>query len=244
MKSDQSSWFQRTLNTEERIRVLLQEMGLDAIVFLLKREPTTVGSTILGFLVPEKASKVLFLLPAQKSSELIQKLAEINSTQEISLDILHEELFAFSKAEGSNSGKKSYKLSVQNIMDGLDPTTQNKILSALEFKKPELAKQLESMLFKFEDLLGLEKKKLSKVFHAQTDDDLKLILHHLPSDQLSVFKANISEKRLASLISASADCTVHPNSSFVPEHLNAAKQRCLKTAQVLGFSEKTSETYV
>lgn len=118
--------------------------------FLLKEHPQTVA-LILSKLDPEAAAKAISSLPADHRSGLLCRMLGIRRVPDEVLSVVEAKLakeLVVPEAPGSRTG-------IADILNRLDKTQSEAVLQSLTEVRPDDAKALKRLLFRFEDLMTL-----------------------------------------------------------------------------------------
>lgn len=139
--------------------------------FLLKEHPQTVA-LILSRLDPETAAKALSALPDDYRSNLLCRMLGIRRVPDEVLSVVEAKLakeLVVPAAPGSRTG-------IADILNRLDKTLSEAVLQSLAEVRPDDAKALKRLLFRFEDLPSLPAPARATAFDQVPIDRLVLAL--------------------------------------------------------------------
>ena len=174
----------------------INEINPDILVNFLRHENPQTIAFIVSNLKPEKASTILANLPNGVKTEVILRMAQLDT---VSVDViksineaLKEEIF---KKEVISEVRKVGGLEkVAEILNRVDHSTQQSILEEIEKTNPELASEIKKKMFVFDDLVNIEDRGMQILLKHIKMEDLLLALK-TASDAIKdkIFK-NVSER--------------------------------------------------
>ncbi|AMM40532.1 flagellar motor switch protein FliG [Candidatus Desulfofervidus auxilii] len=174
----------------------INEINPDILVNFLRHENPQTIAFIVSNLKPENASTILANLPNGVKTEVILRMAQLDT---VSVDIiksidevLKEEIF---KKEVISEVRKVGGLEkVAEILNRVEHSTQQSILEEIEKTNPELASEIKKKMFVFDDLVNIEDRGMQILLKHIKMEDLVLALK-TASDALKdkIFK-NVSER--------------------------------------------------
>lgn len=163
--------------------------------FLRGEHPQTVALVLANLPSSDLAAKVMQLMPAEEQAEVALRIALMGQTspevvkevagvmREKVKSILHHEYEAAGGAEA-----------LADILNSADRATERNILESLAKRDPELAEEVRSLLFTFEDLLKLDDRSMQLVLKNVDTKDLALALRGATEDVKDWILANMSER--------------------------------------------------
>jgi len=161
---------------------------------LINEHPQTTA-LILCYMQPDKAAIVLSQFPVDLQADIAQRVATINRTspQVIKrIEKVMEDKFSglIDNEQETIGGVKT----LVEILNSVDRNTEKNIISSLEVEEPELAEQVKSSLFVFEDIVNLDKNSIQRILREVSNEDLALALKGASEKVTSVVFANISQR--------------------------------------------------
>ncbi len=196
---------------------------------LLQHEhPQTVG-LILGYLPADQAAVWLTHLPSSNRAEILHRLATLESVSEEMLlevdTVLKNQLAAIaSKDEWRMGGTRS----VAEILNAVDKNTQDALLSELSQDSTEMANDIHSKMFLFEDCAKLDNKNLREILSEINNETLTLALHGATEELRQRIFRNMPESA-AELLKKELNIL----GSIPLIDVEAAQQKIVKTARRL-----------
>jgi flagellar motor switch protein FliG len=187
----------------ERIRASMQVKGFSTlkkadsqqlVSFLQKEHPQTIA-LILSHLMPDQTADVLADFPEKLRQDVGLRIATLGK---ISPQLLAEvEAVVDSLAEtviSQDLSELGGARAVAEILNKANKNTEKSILEYVERKDPELASEIKSLMFLFEDLIYLDDKSVQKVLKEIDKKDLTLSLKLTDEALKEKFFNNMSER--------------------------------------------------
>ncbi len=161
--------------------------------FTKTEHPQTIA-LILANMKPDSAAVVMENMTPAMQVEVTKRMANLKSVpyefiEEVART-LEKELLSGS-VEGQQMG--GVRL-MADIINRLNPSTEQAIMSALEESDPDLAYQIRSLMFTFEDVLKLDDKSLQEVLREVSSEDLAKALKVVDPAQREKIYRNMSKR--------------------------------------------------
>ena len=156
---------------------------------------------ILAYLKPEQSAKVLNCLPPSVQHKVSLKIAQMETTNpEIISEVekIVESKFSnvviqdFSKAGGTEA--------LASILNRTDRATEKNVIEMLEEETPQLAEDVRSLMFVFEDIVNLDDRAIQRILREVDTKDLALSLKGSRDDVKDKILRNMSERAQAILL--------------------------------------------
>jgi flagellar motor switch protein FliG len=162
--------------------------------FLQKEHPQTVA-LLLAHMRPETAAATLNALAQEMQVEVATRVAQMESISPDVLDQVERVLAQIVKTlfSGDTAEVGGVK-SVAEILNMVDRGTEKNILGSLERDDPELATEIKSLMFVFEDMLLLDDKSMQRVLKEVDSKDLALALKGTNEQVQNKFFGNMSSR--------------------------------------------------
>jgi flagellar motor switch protein FliG len=162
--------------------------------FLRNEHPQTVA-VILAHLDPGLAAAVLGELPENLRPDLILRIATLEKiSPEIVAEIdgvLEEELFAVEMSDATKVGGVE---KVAQILNNVDRSLEDTLMEKIEAGSETLAEEIRKLMFKFEDLLGVDDSAIIQILKEISTEELKLALKATSDELKQKFFGNMSER--------------------------------------------------
>jgi flagellar motor switch protein FliG len=173
----------------------LQRIPAERTAALLRSESPQTIALILASLQTTLASQVLQRLPERQQPDIALRIARMGETsaqvvQQVE-DVIRHKLTAVVEREYSAAGGTK---TLAEILNHSDRTTERNVLEKLASVDNELAEEVRSMLFVFEDIVKLEERAVQQVLREADQKDLVLALRGAPENVKEVVLTNMSER--------------------------------------------------
>jgi flagellar motor switch protein FliG len=173
----------------------LQRIPPERTAALLRSESPQTIALILASLQTTLASQVLARLPERQQPDIALRIARMGETsaqvvQQVE-DVIRHKLTAVVEREYSAAGGTK---TLAEILNHSDRTTERNVLEKLASVDNELADEVRSMLFVFEDIVKLEERAVQQVLREADQKDLVLALRGAPENVKEVVLTNMSER--------------------------------------------------
>ncbi|TFZ39917.1 flagellar motor switch protein FliG [Soehngenia longivitae] len=203
---------------------------------LINEHPQTTA-LILCYMQPDKAATVLSQFPVDLQADIAQRVATINRTspQVIKrIEKVMEDKFSglIDNEQETIGGVKT----LVEILNSVDRNTEKNIISSLEIEEPELAEQVKSSLFVFEDIVNLDKNSVQRILREVSNEDLALALKGASEKVTSVVFANISQR--------AAEMLKEDIQFMGPVRLSAVEEAQRKIVNIIRRLEEAGEVVI
>lgn len=149
--------------------------------FIRNEHPQTIA-LILAHLDPQKCGEVLKLLPEALHTEIILRIANLDTVAPEVIDEIDDVLRHEIQAMGSVSSQKIGGVEpIAEMLNNIDKATEEQVLDSLEERDPDLAEQIRQLMFVFDDL--------SKI----NDTGIQEIIKHVKNEMWMVALKTASE---------------------------------------------------
>ena len=174
----------------------LARMKPSTIFGLIKEENPQTTAVILARLQPDVSSAVIDLLPPEKRTAVVLRMARIETIKgDITRDIedaLDEQV---NRVQGGGSGLTMNGMQqVVEILKALDSKSSKAILDHLKEKDQGLYEQVDSQLFVFEDFSELSGRDIQSILKNVKSEDLMRALKGASDELREHFFSNMSKR--------------------------------------------------
>lgn len=167
--------------------------------FIQNEHPQTIA-LILSYLDPRQSSAVLRWLPSELQTDVVSRIATMGTTSPEYIKeaerILERKLTSMGTSKQNVAGGIE---SIVDILNSVDRGTEKYILESLEQEDEELANEIRSRLFVFEDIAKLSSQAIQRVLKDVDNSDLAVALKGATNEVSKLIFENIS-KRLQEMI--------------------------------------------
>lgn len=172
------------------------------LLSFISGEHPQVIAVVLAHLSSDKATLVLSGLDPERQAEVAHRIAVMDRTSPEGLEDLETALerkmgsvlqpMDFSKVGGVDP--------LIQIINRADRATERLIVEGLQARDPELAEEIKSRMFMFEDILMLENRDLQQVLRQVDGSDLALALKGVADEVRDKVTSNMSERAAVTLV--------------------------------------------
>lgn len=171
----------------------LQNVNEEIFAAYLKNEYPQTVAVILARLTPEYAAKVMAHLPDNFVMDVVMRLLHLEKIQndvlnEIEQTIKNDFMVSLTQNENIDSTEK-----VADIFNCLDRHTENRLMTGLFERNREVAENIRSQMFTFEDLVHLNGENLQKILRSVDRKKIAYALKGASESLKSVFLENMSQ---------------------------------------------------
>jgi len=161
--------------------------------FTKMEHPQTIA-LILAHLRTEQAAEILENFAPELQYEITKRMATLKSVPREFLDelakTLEKEIFIGGMTEQQLGGVRM----ISEILNQMSRTNENAIMTALEDGDPELATQIRSLMFTFEDVLSLDDRSIQELLREISSEDLAKALKPIDDSMRLKFFKNMSKR--------------------------------------------------
>jgi flagellar motor switch protein FliG len=144
--------------------------------FIRNEHPQTVA-LILAHLDAKKCGDTLKLLPEGIHTEVLFRIANLDTVQPEIIDEIDDVLRQEVQAMGSVATQKIGGIEpIAAMLNLLDKTTAEQILDNFEERDPDLAEQIRQLMFVFDDLVKIDERGIQELIKNINNDKWKIAL--------------------------------------------------------------------
>src|SRR6056297_2521575 len=178
----------------------LKWMDPRAVADMIRLEHPQIIAIVLSFLDPDQAAEVLALLPERAQSEIVMRIATLDTVQPNALEELDqilEKQFAVNNTHKSSvmGGLKN----AANIMNFLDSNMELRVIEQIGKSDADLGGKIQELMFTFENLAEMDDRSMQTVLREVTGDKLVIALKGADSAVREKIFKNMS-KRAAEML--------------------------------------------
>jgi flagellar motor switch protein FliG len=164
--------------------------------FLRNEHPQTIALVVANLPTPDLAARVMKLMPPDTQAETARRIAIM---AQISPDIVKEVASLVKRKLDSVVQQHEYAVAggvsaLAAILNSADRGMERNILEHLLVETPEIAEEVRSLLFVFEDVLKLDDRSIQLVLREVDVKDLALALRGGSDDVRERLLANMSQR--------------------------------------------------
>lgn len=143
--------------------------------YLALEHPQT-AAVVLGRLEPSAAARILALLPSSLRSQAMRRMLVSKAVSDSILHLIEEGLQESLFKTTSSQSTADASARVAGIINQLEREQIGEIIAGISNSEPELAEQLKSMIFSFEDIVGLSQRARLIIFDQAPTEAVILAL--------------------------------------------------------------------
>jgi flagellar motor switch protein FliG len=179
---------------------LRQRDPAQLVQFLQEEHPQTIA-LILAHMPPSNAARVMAGLPEQVQREVAYRLATMESTTPDVVAQVEQALQArFGSVRGREElSKKGGVKDLASILNSSDRQTERLILSGLEGFDAEIAEEVRSLMFVFEDIVILDDRAVQEVLREVDSSTLALAMKGVSPTVSDKILENVSQRAAEAL---------------------------------------------
>jgi flagellar motor switch protein FliG len=161
--------------------------------FLGGEHPQT-AALILSRVRPETAASVLTATPPDLRNALMRRMTALKPVTPAALRVLESGMHDALLTTLEKSGASDAYLRMADILNRMEPGQTDEILSAIEEGRPDVAKSLRRLLFRFEDLAKLTPKARAIVFDQIPAEQVVQALRQVDGELLEMVLSSIASR--------------------------------------------------
>jgi flagellar motor switch protein FliG len=174
---------------------VLEGVPTDRLARLLEGEHPQIATLILAHLQPDQAGELIGLFSEQLQSELIERLAHLETipsrlAEEVGA-ILEEQVKDMLRPSGTALGGPKV---VAEMMNHADKAVEARVFEELEKNDPQLAGTIRGLMFTFDDCAKLDNRSLQTLLKEVAREDLLLGLKTASPALAEKIFANVSSR--------------------------------------------------
>jgi flagellar motor switch protein FliG len=178
----------------------LKWMDAMSVSDLVRLEHPQIGAIILSLLGSDKAAEVMLRLPENVRSDLLVRIATMQDIHPAALrelnDIMEKQLSGSETVKAASIGGVDIAANILNFLDG---STSNSLLSKISENDADLALKIQDKMFVFEDIASLSASSIQTVLREVPTGQLLLALRGASDALKEKIYGNMS-KRAAEIL--------------------------------------------
>ncbi len=178
----------------------LKWMDVRSIADLIRMEHPQIIAMILSLLEADLSAEVLALLPENQRSDIIMRIATMESVQPSAIkeldDMMEQQLTGSDSVKASNIGGVD---SAANILNYLDGSLSEEMMEGITEFDGELGQQIQDKMFVFADLINVDDRGIQTLLREVSTDQLLVALRGVGEGLKEKIFGNMS-KRAAEML--------------------------------------------
>jgi flagellar motor switch protein FliG len=178
----------------------LKWMNPKSVAELIQNEHPQIIAIILSYLESDMSAEVLVSFPEKVRSDLLLRIATLESVQPAAMkelnDTLQEQLKGSSGAQSSTIGGVK---AAADILNFIDSNAESAIMEKVKEVDEDLGQEIQDLMFVFENLMGVDDRSMQTILRDVSTDSLLLAMKAADDDLKEKIYANMS-KRAAEML--------------------------------------------
>jgi flagellar motor switch protein FliG len=168
---------------KEPISTIIQDVPEKILnSFIAAEHPQTI-SFLMTKMNPDQAASIIQRMPEESQTDVLIRIAHLNNVKSDVLDEVREVLRSQLRGGGLSEEEEVVgPKSAANILNFVERTNEERILSEIEEMYPDLAENIRNLMFTFEDVKKID------------DRGIQTVLKEIPRDQLLISLKTASEE--------------------------------------------------
>lgn len=160
----------------------------------LKNEYPQTIAVVMAKLKPQHAAKVMEFLPETLSMEVIERMLDLESVKKEVFDDVEETLHREFISTLSRQDTRDTHEAVAEIINGMDRSTEAKLMNMLEETDSGAANKIRALMFTFEDLANINAAGIQTLVRSVDKKRLVIALKGASEKVRWAFFENMSER--------------------------------------------------
>lgn len=161
--------------------------------FIAAEHPQTV-SFLLTKMNADQAAKALQSMGEDAQTDVLIRIANLNTVKADVVDEVREVLRGQLRSSGMNEEEVVGPKAAADILNFVDRTNEERILTEIEEMYPDLAEQIRNLMFTFEDCKKIDDKGVQTVLKEVPRDQLVLALKTASPELKDLLFRNVSQR--------------------------------------------------
>ena len=172
----------------------LESVNEQLLANYLKNEYPQTIAVVLTKLRPEHAAKVMASLPESLSVEVVDRMLDMDAVKKEVVDDVEETLRREFISTLATSDSRDSHEAVAEIINGLDRSTENRLMTMLEERDRGAANKIRELMFTFDDLANLDTAGIQTLLRVIEKKTLTVALKGASESLKATFLENMSER--------------------------------------------------
>ena len=178
----------------------LKWMNPKAVSELIRNEHPQIIAIILSYLESDMSAEVLTEFPEKVRSDLLLRIATLESVQPAAMkelnDTLERQLKGSSGVQSSTIGGVK---AAANILNFIDSNAEAAIMEKVKEIDEDLGQEIQDLMFVFENLIGIDDRAMQTILREVSTDSLILAMKTVDDELKEMIYTNMS-KRAAEML--------------------------------------------
>ncbi len=171
------------------------------IAEMIRLEHPQIIAIVLSYLESDQAAEVLQLLPENMRSNLMLRVATLETVQPSAiheLNVIMEKQFAGgNNVQSTGFGGLKVAADILNYLDG---SVEEKVMESIKKTDEDMATQIEDLMFVFDNIIDVDDRGMQALLREVSTDALVLALKGCNAELKEKFIANMSKRAAEMLV--------------------------------------------
>lgn len=173
----------------------LADVDAQTISGLIRKEHPQTMALILAHMPPERGAEVLNLLPENVQSDVLRRMAKLDTVSPDVVELVEEALITEIQSMGKGLSRKVGGVNmVAEIMNQMEKAREQTLMSELEEADEQLAEEVRSLMFVFDDIIGVDGRGIQQLLQEVERDTLVMALKAVDDELKEHFYKNLSKR--------------------------------------------------
>ena len=173
----------------------LEGIDYNIVVNLIKGEHPQTIALILASLKSGRAAEILSGLPEQIQADVAMRIVKMGQVPKEVIQEVDQLLQKEVRGLGdSGSGDVDGTTALANILNEIDRTSEEQIMSLIEEEDEQMAEEIRQLMFVFEDLIKVDDRGFREILKRVDKQELTLALRTASDELKEKFLSNMSER--------------------------------------------------
>ena len=175
----------------------IEEALEEQVAAVLAKESIRSAAVLLSKLSGEKAGRILNMLEQDQREAVVERII---TSENIPPEVADEIIDGFRQkieemgAEGEMASEERRAKELARMIATLDRESQDRVLSQIGDRDPELADKVERLIFGFDDLLKVSSKSMQELLRNVEVSQIAMALKGAPEQIHQKFSSNMSQR--------------------------------------------------
>lgn len=161
--------------------------------FVAAEHPQTVAF-LMTAMNPDQAAAVLKNMPPETQTDVLIRISNLSNVKADVVDEVRDVLQTHLCGEGSSDESMGGPKSAADILNFIDRTSEERIITEIEETFPDLAETIRSLMFTFEDIKNIDDKGVQTVLKDVPREQLVLALKTASAEIKDLMFRNVSQR--------------------------------------------------
>ncbi len=173
----------------------LKWMDPKAIFETIRNEHPQIVCILLSYLDSDQSAEVLAMFPDRDRVDLVLRMATLDSVQPSALEELNNIMEThFSGSAGIQKSSIGGIKTTANILNFVDSAIEGDIIDSIKDVDPDLAQQIEDLMFVFENLIELDNRSMQVLLREVSSDVLVVAMKGADEALKELIFGNMSKR--------------------------------------------------